>query len=249
MNADLKTADHQCTDSPFKNNQTGECRSAKAFSQVVWPPASSAPRPPLRAACPWSGSHRRTGLLFSDSVSPWQRSWANLVENQEPLTHPDFARSQVHGHAWNLEALELLLQTRGKMWLIWNTVIPSALLWHSNIDSSSPTGSEEQKVWKKCHTHQEVTVKLTFESVLFSFPKWNKKIPKKHTEIIMKHKLLLILFMITIMFWRGLILHLPNTRLRYSQNAFSRTIPLNLAETLLLQMLFCSSLVFFLPCW
>lgn len=32
------------------------------------------------------------------------------MENQEPLTHPDFARSQVHGQTQNLEALELQLQ-------------------------------------------------------------------------------------------------------------------------------------------
>lgn len=32
------------------------------------------------------------------------------MENQQPLTHPDFVRSQVHGQTQNPEALELQLQ-------------------------------------------------------------------------------------------------------------------------------------------
>lgn len=42
MDADLKTAGHQCTDTPFNHNQNVKCKCAKAFSQVAWLPASSA---------------------------------------------------------------------------------------------------------------------------------------------------------------------------------------------------------------
>lgn len=42
MDADLKTAGHPCTDTPFKHNQNVKCKRAKAFSQVAWLPASLA---------------------------------------------------------------------------------------------------------------------------------------------------------------------------------------------------------------
>lgn len=42
MDADLKTAGHQCIGTPFNHNQNIKCNSAKAFSQVAWLPASSA---------------------------------------------------------------------------------------------------------------------------------------------------------------------------------------------------------------
>lgn len=42
MDADLKTADHQCTDRPCKRKQIVKCKCAKAFSRVAWLSASSA---------------------------------------------------------------------------------------------------------------------------------------------------------------------------------------------------------------
>lgn len=56
MDADLKTADQQCPDSPLKNNQTAKCKCAKAFSQVAWLPASSAPTAGRRGGQPVHGA-------------------------------------------------------------------------------------------------------------------------------------------------------------------------------------------------
>lgn len=179
-------------------------------------PCQPSPRSHRWAACPWRCSHRRTGLLFSDSASPWQPPEQTLWRTRSPWhiqTLPG-VRSMATQGTWR--PWSCCFKISCKMWLMWNTIIPSTLLLHSNIDSSSPTGSEEQKVWKKIHTHQKVTAKLTFQNVLFFFSNWNKKMLKKHTGIIMKNKLLLIPFMITIMFCTGLILHFPNAGLYFS---------------------------------
>lgn len=42
MDADLKTAGHQCCDTSFNHNQNVKYKRAKAFSQVAWLTASSA---------------------------------------------------------------------------------------------------------------------------------------------------------------------------------------------------------------
>lgn len=100
------------------------------------------------------------------------------------MTNPDFARSQIHGHAWNLEALELLFQNK-----------PQDVTNMEYNNSISFTATQQQSYWirrtesmKKIHTQQKVTVKLTVENELFFSQVEQKKMLKKHTEIMMKHK-------------------------------------------------------------
>lgn len=105
------------------------------------------------------------------------------------MTYPDFARSQIHGHAWNLEALELLFQNKPQ---------DVTNMEYNNSISFTATQQywQQQSYWvrrtesmKKIHTQQKVTVKLTVENDLFFFPsETKKKTLKKHTEIMMKHK-------------------------------------------------------------
>lgn len=218
MDADLKTADHQCTDGPCKLHQAVKCKGVQHFLEL---PGSLPAQPSvLWAACPWRCTHRGRALLFPHSASPWQPSWTNLVENQEPLTQPGFARSQVHGHAWNLEALELLLQTSCKMWLIWNTIIPSTLLLKLQYWQQQSYWVRRTESLRRNPYTPKSNSKNDFWECTFFFLQVEQKMLKKHTEIIIKLKLLLVQFKITIMFCRGFILHLPNAGLHFSQNSF-----------------------------
>lgn len=232
--------------------KTTKLPSANVLKHFHKLPGSLPAQPPRPAGAVGSLStelhSQKDRMLLSDSASPWQRSWANLMENQEPLTHPDFARSQVHGQTQNLEALELRLQ---------NTLQDVTNMKYSNSTNFTAALQywQQQSYWlrrtasmKKNPYTQKSNCKTELLRMYFFFPSGTKNV-KKYTEVILKHKLLLILFIITIMFCRGLILPLPNARLHFSQNAFSRTIPLNLAEALLLQLLFCRCLGFFLNCW
>lgn len=141
--------------------------------------------PMLRAAQPyrlqWS---ERPGCLFQ-TESPWQPIEQNNTENQEPSsiqTLPGVIDTATRGtwRSWNC-----CFKTSLKMWLTESTIILSALLLRSAIDSNNFTRWEKKKKYqklkgKKKRNKQKVAVKPTAEDVLiFCKLKPSEKVKEK----------------------------------------------------------------------
>lgn len=151
MDADLKTTGHQCINTLFNHNQNVKCKCATEASQVVWCPASSAltaiavSRLSRQTAVP-QRPYRLFQTLYFHDKPPKQTLW----RVKTPCKH--FTRSQIHGHTYRPQALELLLQNKLQD--------VTDARYHNSINFT---------VTQQNCTQQKVAVKLTAENVLLFF--------------------------------------------------------------------------------
>lgn len=149
MDADLKTAGHQCTDTPFNRNQNVKCKCTKAFffiflfffhkspgslpAQLSWPL--------LWAACPYRLQPReRPYCLFQTLYlhdNPPEQTLQRTKSPRNIQTSSGVRYTATHGtrRSWNC-----CFEISCKLWQMESTIILSTLLLHSKIDSSNSAG-------------------------------------------------------------------------------------------------------------